>query len=259
MSGEDETAGDPDFMTSLARGLQVLQQFETQATLTTSQGAAATGLSRAAVRRCLYTLEKLGYIGATEGGAYRLRPAILPLARAYLSAHSFADAAQPVLTALRDRLGESCSLGVLDHGDVFYVARAEATKIMSVALWVGSRLPAYCTSMGRVLLAHRPAEEIEAYLAQAPFPTRTPRTRTSAESLRAALTAVREQGYAVIDEELEVGLRSIAVPVRNRRGEVIAALNTGAPTARASIDTLLAEVLPQLRAGADQVGLYAEL
>ncbi len=259
MSELDDTAGDPDFMTSLARGLMVLRQFEQNATLTTSQGAAATGLSRAAVRRCLYTLEKLGYIGAVDASAYRLRPAILPLARAFLSTNSFADAAQPVLTGLRDRLGESCSLGVLDHGDIFYVARVEAARIMSVALQIGSRLPAYCTSMGRVMLASRPPEKIEAYLAQAPFQSRTPRTLTSAADLRSALADVRANGYAVLDEELEVGLRSIAVPVRNRRGEVIAALNVGAPTARASVDRLLTEVLPQLRVGAEQIGLYAEL
>lgn len=253
----EKLASDPDFMTSLARGLAVLRAFEQHNTLNTSQAAAATGLSRAAARRCLYTLNKLGYIGAGDGKSFALRPTLLPLARAFLNSKGFVETAQPVLLALRDQLGESCSLGLREGDDVVYVARAEATRIMSAALGVGSRLPAYCSSMGRVLLASLSPDALEDYLARAPFPRRTPETVVTAEALRAELEQVRGQGFSVIDEELEIGLRSIAVPVRDRTGQVVAALNVGAPAARISVDDLTRRVLPPLLSAATTIGLLA--
>lgn len=248
---------DPDFMTSLARGLAVLRQFEQHQTLTASQAATHTGLSRAAARRCLHTLEQLGYVAAAEGGSWRLLPALLPLARAFLRT-TLADAAQPLLVELRDKLGESCSVGVLAGDDVIYIARAEARRIVGVALSVGSRLPAYCTSMGRVLLASLPDSELEAYLAKTSFARRTPYTLADPGLLGDAIRRCRADGFAVIDEELEVGLRSIAAPIRSRSGRVVAAINLGAPSSRISAETLRADILPALSRCAVAIGAQAE-
>ncbi|HEX3159697.1 MAG TPA: IclR family transcriptional regulator C-terminal domain-containing protein [Gemmatimonadaceae bacterium] len=250
------TAGDPDFMLSLARGLSVLRAFEHRPALTTSQAAQLTGLSRATVRRCLHTLEKLGYV-APRGNAFVLRPALLTLAHAYLTGTSLAEAAQPVLQGVRDRLAESCSLGVLDGDEVVYLARAETRRIMSIALHVGSRVPAYCTSMGRVLLAHLPPAQLDAYLSGAPFPRRTPHTRATQAELRRVLAAVRRRGYALVDQELELGLRSIAVPVRDAAGEVVGAMNVGAPAARVSGREMAGRVRRELDAGARELSRAA--
>lgn len=247
---------DPHFMTSLARGLSVLRLFEQDETLTATKAASKAGLSRAAARRCLYTLESLGYLAPVDGGSWRLRPTLLPLARAFLRS-TLAEAAQPILVQMRDRLDESCSLGVLDGGQVFYVARAEARRIVGVALQVGSRLPAYCTSMGRVLLAALPEAEVNAYLANAPFPARTRRTLTARQALWEAVEKARTDGCAIVDEELEEGLRSIAVPIIARDGRVLAALNLGAPTSRLSMNDMLTKALPELRRCADELGALA--
>lgn len=246
----DRFSGDPDFMLSLARGLLVLQAFEREPKLTIGTAAALTGLPRPTARRCLYTLEQLGYLAADAGG-WRLRPRLLSLARAYLSSTRFAEAAQPHLDRLRDTLGESCSLGVLDGADVVYVARAETRRIISIALQVGSRLPAYCTSMGRVLLAALEPEARSGFLASAPFPARTPFTRTAAFDIGAELDHVAAQGYAVIDQELELGLRSIAVPVRDPAGRVAAALNVGTAAISTAPDRFVGHFLPALKAAAD--------
>lgn len=254
----DRFSGDPDFMLSLARGLLVLRAFEREPKLTIGRAAAITGLPRPAARRCLYTLERLGYLSARDG-EWQLRPLLLSLARSYLTSTRFAEAAQPRLDQLRDEVGESCSIGVLDRGDVVYVARAETQRIISIVLQVGSHLPAYCTSMGRVLLAALDPEARAAYLSAAPFPARTPFTRTSAAALAEELTKVAAQGYAVIDQELEVGLRSIAVPVRDPSGRVVAALNAGAASSRAEASDLVNRFLPRLRTAAEELSEIAEL
>lgn len=251
-------AGDPDFMLSLARGLLVLRAFEQETPLTVSRAAALTGLPRPAARRCLYTLEKLGYVAAHDG-AWRLRPLLLSLARAYLTSTRFAQAAQPHLDQLRDAVGESCSLGILDGSEVVYIARAETQRIIAIGLHVGSRLPAYCTSMGRILIAALAPTDRTKMLAQAPFPARTPFTRTGAEALAAELDRVAAQGYAVIDQELEVGLMSIAVPVRDPGGRIVAALNVGIASGRATRDELVARFLPRLRAAADELRELVDL
>lgn len=245
----DRFAGDPDFMLSLARGLLVLRAFEEEPKLTIGRAAALTGLPRPAARRCLYTLEQLGYLSARDG-EWQLRPLLLSLARSYLTSTRFAEAAQPQLDELRDAVGESCSLGVLDGGEVVYVARAETQRIISIALQVGSRLPAYCTSMGRVLLAALDPQARAAYLAGAPFPARTPFTRTTAEALAAEIDRVAARGHALVDQEMEVGLRSIAVPVRDPSGRVVAALNVGVASSRMAPAELERKVLPRLQAAA---------
>lgn len=254
----DRFTGDPDFMLSLARGLLVLQAFEHEPKLTIGTAAALTGLPRPTARRCLYTLEQLGYLAAQDG-AWRLRPRLLSLARAYLSSSRFAEAAQPHLDRLRDTLGESCSIGVLDGGEVVYIARAETRRIISIALQVGSRLPAYCTSMGRVLLAALPEDARAAWLCGAPFSARTPFTHTSAADLGAEIAAVAAQGYALVDQELELGLRSIAVPVRDPEGRVVAALNVGSAASRAEPSDLVRSVLPPLQAAAEALREAAAL
>jgi len=254
----DRFAGDPDFMLSLARGLLVLHAFEREPQLSVSRAAALTGLPRPTARRCLYTLEQLGYISG-QSGSWQLRPVMLSLARAYLTSTRFAEAAQAHLDRLRDEVGESCSLGVLDQGDVVYIGRSETQRIIAVALHVGSRLPGYCTSMGRVLLAALKPEAREAYLSAAPFPARTPHTLITADAIRAELARVAVDGFAVIDQELEIGLRSIAVPVRDRDGQVVAALNVGLATSRADRDTLVARFLPALKTAAARIGELSDL
>lgn len=249
----DPAAGDPNFMMSLARGLAILRACAAHTRESTiPQLSAQTGIPRAAVRRVLYTLTQLGYARA-QGKGYVLLPRVLGIASAYSSASSLVDQAQPVLDRLRDQLSESCSLGVLDGDDLLYVARAETVRIMSIGLNKGSRLPAYCTSMGRVLLADLPAETIAGYLERTALRPRTEFTETHAERFRLLLAKVRTDRYALNDQELEIGLRSIAVPVRDGTGQVIAAMNVGSQTARIARDALLADVLPLLRSAASEL------
>src|SRR6201991_4414270 len=176
-SALDVYTGDPNFMTSLARGLIVIQAFTQQAPqMTISQLSIKTGLSRAAVRRCLYTLSKLGFAGAEDGQRYSLRPKMLTLANTYTATSTLASAAQPILERMSAALGESFSVATLDGEDIVYIARTTVTRVMSVDLHIGSRLPAFCTSMGRVLLAYLPQDQLEQYLAKAALTPHTTRT-----------------------------------------------------------------------------------
>lgn len=246
--------GDPDFMTSLGRGLVVLSVFAQHAReVTMSQISLETGISRAAVRRVLHTLTTLGYVGE-QGRGYVLLPRVLGLGGAYVASSSMTAAAQPVLDGLRDQVLESCSLGVLDGDDLLYVARAETVRIMSIGLRPGTRLPAYCTSMGRVLLAALPADTLQAYLERTTLRPRTERTVSQAPALLDVLARTRREGMCLTDQELEIGLRSIAVPVRNLRGEVIAALNIGAQAGRVSLQTMQMQLLEPLKQAAQRLG-----
>lgn len=245
-----DNQGDPDFMTSLGRGLAVLSVFSQHPReVTMSQISSDTGISRAAVRRVLYTLEKLGYVGE-QGRGFVLLPRVLGMGGAYVASSSMTAAAQPVLDALRDAVHESCSLGVLDGDDILYVARAETVRIMSIGLRAGSRLPAYCTSMGRVLLASLPRDTLEGYLERNPLRPRTERTVTRMDDFLDLLEKVRREGASLVDQELEIGLRSIAVPVRGATGRVVASLNVGVQAARVSVDRLKEDFLPVLQRGA---------
>jgi IclR family pca regulon transcriptional regulator len=244
--GQLEADGDPEFMTSLARGLAVLRCFaDSEQPMTIAQASRLTGLSRPAVKRCLHTLVRIGY-AMQEGTLYALRPKVLALGFAYLSSSSLAMRAQPLLDQLRDELHESCSLGVIEEDEVYYVARAEVSRIMSIALRVGSRLPLYCTSMGRVLLAGQDATVRASWLRRTDLAPRTATTVTEPASLLAILTGVAEEGYAIVDQELEAGLRSIAVPVVVD-GRVIAAVNIGTQAHRVSLTDLRLRYLPALR------------
>ncbi|MEO8057672.1 MAG: IclR family transcriptional regulator C-terminal domain-containing protein [Burkholderiales bacterium] len=250
----DAPTGDPNFMTSLARGLQVVRAFsEHRHHLTISQVSQSTGLSRAAARRCLYTLQQLGYVGEDER-RYFLRPLVLTLGHSYLASTPLATRAQPCLDGVSQALAESCSLAVLDGDEIVYICRSAETRIISINLLVGTRLPAYCTSMGHVLLAHLPAPDLEAYLARVRLVARTDRTTTSVSKLRKLLRSVREADHALLDQELEVGLRSIAVPVRDARGTVVAAMNVSTHASRATMDEMRQRFLPVLLDGAGQLG-----
>ena len=247
-------AGDPNFMTSLERGLQVIRAFsEHRRNLTISQISQTTGLSRAAVRRCLYTLHKLGYV-AEDDKRFSLKPLVLTLGQSFLSSTPLAVVAQPYLDQVSDRLRESCSVAVLDGDDIVYICRSAETRIMSINLLVGTRLPAYCTSMGQVMLAQLAPAALEAYLGRVRLVARTERTVTSVPKLRKLLKAVRESGHALLDQELEVGLRSIAVPVRDARGNVVAAMNVSTHAARVSLDEMHRRFLPVLSESARSLG-----
>ncbi len=246
---------DPSFMTSLARGLAVLRAFsDARKPQTIANISQQTGIPRAAVRRCLHTLKQLGYVDA-ELNNFSLRPKVLTLGYSYLSSTPLTVSAQPYLNNISRQLNESCSLAVLDDGEVLYVARSATSRVMSVALNAGSRLPAYCTSLGRVMLAHLPADELDAYLARTKLRAMTPNTVTAPKRLREILAGVRQNGYAINNEELEVGLRSIAVPVRGASGNVLAALNVGAQAARVSTEQMENEFLPALQRCAQELAV----
>jgi IclR family pca regulon transcriptional regulator len=250
--------GDPNFMTSLARGLIVIQAFTQQnPQMTISQIAVKTGLSRAAVRRCLYTLTKLGFAGNEDGQRYALRPRMLTLSHTYTTSSSLSQAAQPILERMSATYRESFSVATLDGHEIVYIARTTVpSRVMAVDLHIGSRLPAYCTSMGRVLLAYLPADQLEHYLAHAELIPHTTRTITSVDKLRLALRNVRRLGYALVDQELEVGLRSLAVPVYAPNGRVVATVNLSGNAPRMPVFDMQTHFLAPLRNAAAELGAH---
>ncbi|WP_433973225.1 IclR family transcriptional regulator domain-containing protein [Tunturiibacter lichenicola] len=253
----DVYTGDPNFMTSLARGLIVIQAFTQQSPqMTISQLSVRTGLSRAAVRRCLYTLTKLGFAGAEDGSRYSLRPRMLTLSHTYTTSNTLATAAQPILERMSAALRESFSVATLDGEDIVYIARTQVSRVMAVDLHIGSRLPAYCTSMGRVLLAYLPTEQLEQYLAKAVLTPHTTRTITTIEKLRLALRNVRRNGYALVDQEYEVGLRSLAVPVYASSGRVVATVNLSGNAPRLSVLEMQSRYLSYLRNAANELSVF---
>src|SRR5271156_792098 len=253
----DVYTGDPNFMTSLARGLVVIQAFTQQSPqMTISQLSIKTGLSRAAVRRCLYTLTKLGFAGAEDGSRYSLRPRMLTLSHTYTTSNTLSSAAQPILERMSASLRESFSVATLDGEDIVYIARTSVSRVMSVDLHIGSRLPAYCTSMGRVLLAHLPSDQLEQYLARVVLTPHTTRTVTTTDKLVMLLRNVRRNGYALVDQEYEVGLRSLAVPVYAPSGRVVATLNLSGSAPRMPVYDMQTRFLPHLRNAATELGAF---
>jgi IclR family transcriptional regulator, pca regulon regulatory protein len=214
--------------------------------------AERAGLTRAGARRILLTLQHLGYVEA-EGRLFRLTPKILDLGFAYLSSLPLWNLAEPVMEDLVADIKESCSAAVLDATDIVYVLRVPTHKIMAINLGVGSRLPAYCSSMGRVLLAGLPDEQIDARLAASDLVQRTPKTETDPTRLRALIEQVRVQGWALVAEELEEGLVSLAAPIRGRNGEVVAAINVSGQQHRTPPVVMLERFLPKLLAAAHQI------
>ena len=241
--------GDPDFMTSLARGLAVVQAFqERKRHLTIAQISHRTEIPRAAVRRCLHTLIKLGY-ATTDGRTYSLLPKVLTLGHAYLSSTPLAVSAQPYLDRMSEQLHEACNMATLEGDDILYIARSATTqRLISVDLSVGGRLPAYCTSMGRILLAALDDASLHEYLQHTDLAPKTSRTLTSKVTLLECLERVRQQGWCIVDQELEQGLRSIAVPVYDASGQVLAALNVSTHAGRVTRAELEQRVLPSMLA-----------
>ena len=223
--GPDAAAGPEGFVQSLARGLAVIAAFDAEnPRMTLSEVARRTDMSRAAARRFLLTLEHLGYV-RSDGRDFALTPQVMRLGFAYLSSQTLPDVAQPHLQELSERLQESTSVAVLDGDEIMYVARRATRRIMNVAIRVGTRFPAYATSMGRVLLSGFTDAELDAYFERVPLERITPATVVDPTQLRASIVAVRTDGYAVVDQELELGLRSLAVPIRDTEGAIVAAAN----------------------------------
>lgn len=262
-----EPAGDPsddgtgEFVQSLARGLAVIEAFSgVEDGLTLADAARRTGLSRASVRRLLHTLESLGY-ARCDGRRFRLQPRVLRLGSSYLRSEGLSDAAQPHMVELVEAIHESCSAAVLDGSEIVYVARVPVrARLMSLSLGIGSRLPAALTSMGRVLLAALDPADRLAVIGSVRLPgaetggAGTDGAVIEADRLARELETVRRQGYALVDQELEPGLRSIAVPIVDGAGRTVAALNVGTHAARVTIDRLRREILPPLRLCARRIG-----
>ncbi|MFI6323599.1 IclR family transcriptional regulator [Nonomuraea sp. NPDC050556] len=240
-----------EYVQSLARGLSVIRAFGAERpSLTLSDVARSTGLTRAAARRFLLTLVELGYV-RTDGRLFSLAPRILELGYAYLSGMSLPEVAQPHLERLVAEVHESASVAVLDEEDVVYVARVATSRIMRVTINIGTRFPAHPTSMGRVLLAWLPS--LDGYFDQVELRRHTSRTITSPSSLRAELDRVRVQGWAMVDQELEEGLRSIAAPIRDGSGQVVAAINVSTHASRTTVEAARRDLLPSLLATAARI------
>jgi IclR family pca regulon transcriptional regulator len=241
------------YVQSFARGLAVIRSFSATAPQQTlSEVAVATGLTRAGARRILLTLEGLGYV-ESQGRRFALTPKILDLGFAYLSSLPLWNLAEPVMEALVAEVKESCSAAVLEGDDIVYVLRVPTHKIMSINLGIGSRLPAWCTSMGRVLLAGLPAEARQRRLDAAPLKALTGRTLTDPAALNAAIDRVAQQGWCLVDQELEEGLVSLAAPVHDRAGRTIAALNISGQHNRTPPALMQQQFLPKLLDAARQI------
>ncbi|MFP5070372.1 IclR family transcriptional regulator C-terminal domain-containing protein [Pseudonocardia nantongensis] len=243
---------------SLARGLAVIRSFGAgRPAQSLSDVARATGLTRAAARRFLLTLADEGYV-RTDGRLFTLTPRVLELGWSYLSAMGLPEVAAPHLERLVSAVGESASVSVLDGDpetgyDVVYVARVPTSRIMAVTITIGTRFPAYATSMGRVLLAALPPATLDRHLGHLAPEALTAHTVAAPAALRAELERVRADGHCVVDQELEAGLRSVAVPVHDRAGRVVAAANVSTHASRRDAGSLRTEILPELRACADGI------
>ena len=236
-----------DFVQSLERGLAVIRAFDGEhPSLSLSEVSRRSGLTRATARRFLLTLVELGYVHH-DGREFSLRPSVLDLGFAYLSSMGLPEVALPHMEALVTALQESSSMSVLDGADVIYVARVPTRRrIMAVSIAVGTRFPAHATSMGRVLLAHLRPADFDAYLASTPLTQLTASTVHDEATLRRVLGGVREHGYAIVDQELEEGLRSAAAPVRGSDGDVVAAVNVSVHASRASVEDIEQRLVPPL-------------
>ncbi len=244
---------DRDYVQSLERGIAVLLAFdEEHPEPTLAELAQITGLSRPAVRRFLITLERMGYVRGSAG-RWSLTPRVLTIGQHYTASHALIELAQPHLLRLAEKTHESASLATLDGDDVVYVARVPVRRIMSLNVSIGTRVPAYATSMGRVLLAWAPTDVVDSVLNRRPLRRITPRTVTDPSALRAELARVRSAGWSIVDEELEVGLLSAAAPVRDRTGEVVAALASSTSAGRSTRGELERNVVPLLVETADRI------
>ncbi|KQV82273.1 IclR family transcriptional regulator [Massilia sp. Root351] len=246
MDTADESPAKRDMVAGLEKGLQVIAAFDQERSrLTIAEVAERTGLTRAAARRYLITLTHLGYM-RHENKQFALTPMVLRLGQSYLHSARLPRIVQPLLYRLAYSLGEAASAGVLDHDQLVCVAAVSAGQLVSVTLQPGTRVPAYCTANGRVLLAHLPQAQIEAFLERAQPERITEHTVVSKERLALELARVRAQGYALVDQELELGLRTMAVPLKNFRGEIVAAMNISVHAGRMPLEQMVERCLPAL-------------
>ena len=251
--GDGDNRGATDFIESLDRGLRVLELFGGgQQPMTLSDLARAADLPRATARRILFTFERAGFV-ESDGKLFRLTPRVLVLASSYLASNHVVSVLQPVLDRLSSDAQEISSMAILDGNDVVFIARASPTRIFSAGIDVGYRLPAFCTSVGRVLLSRLPDAELVAALDKMDLAPLTPFTVTDRKLLLKAIAADRAQGYSLVDREAEPGFRSISVPVRRYDGAIVAAINMGAHVDRVSAAEMVERFLPRLRDAAASV------
>ncbi|MCC5986525.1 MAG: helix-turn-helix domain-containing protein [Pararhodobacter sp.] len=251
--GTSQTGKGGDFVQSLARGLAVLKAFDQDSpAMTLSDVARKTGMSRAAAGRFLRTLVTLEY-ASFDGRQYRLRPRVLELGMAYFSSHSLVDIANPILAAAAEKAQEPCSMAVLDGAEIVYVARHTANRMMAITITIGKRYPAHSTTLGRVLLGGLDDAKLGRILAEAEIAQATPYTVTDKAALRELIERARADGYAMAENLLEVGILSIAVPVRGRSGKIVAAINMGVPSSRHTLESLRTHLLPILRDTAAEI------
>ncbi len=243
-----------DFLEALARGLAVLQAFGPERRqMTLAEAARAVDLPRATVRRALHTLVVLGHV-ETDGRLFRLTPRVLRLAAAYLGANGISALLQPRCEKISAEVGGACSAAVLDGADVVFIAYGRPARLLNVTTMVGLRLPAFCTALGRVLLAGLPEDELETFLARLRPVAVTPQTELDVARIRTRITEAREAGYSFVDQEAEIGFRSLAVPLRRHDGRVVAALNIGMHTEQGTVEGFRAAVLPLLLREAAEIG-----
>jgi IclR family transcriptional regulator, pca regulon regulatory protein len=257
-SAASAAAKDKEFMLTLAKGLAVLGSFgRHRPAMTLAQAAQAGDLSRATARRVLHTLVRLGYV-EQNGRQFALSPRIMRLGFAYISSQSWVDRAMPLIKGLSERFHESCSAAILEGTEIIYVARVPARRIMSAALAVGSRLPAFHSSMGRIQLGFLDDAEIWRRLKSVRLEPLTPATITDLQALRERIRDDCRQGFSIVDEELERGLRSIAVPIVDRDGQCVGAINLSTHSTRTTRNALRETFLPELKSVAEQVSAFAD-
>lgn len=244
---------DPEYLSTLERGLSVLRAFDEQnPEMRLSEVAAKTGLSPAVARRCLNTLVALGYVGQ-HGRSFLLRPEVLSIGSAFLSSMNLESTCVPPLQALRDETGDSASMAVISGTDILYLAHVSTTRRIRLGANVGTRFPVHATSLGKAIMAFRPAEEIEAYLVSGERTRFTERTVTDADALRDRFATIREKGFDSALDELDFGIVSVAVPIFDDQRMAIAAINCSTSTTRISQDELVRTRLPGLRSAAQEI------
>jgi IclR family pca regulon transcriptional regulator len=249
---KEKTLKPGDFLQTLERGFEVIKSFKASPILTISESSKITGLPRPVTRRVLLTLESLGY-AKEKDGKYSLTAKILSLGYSFVSSQKMLETANPYLERFSDKVGESCSIAILDDSEIVYVARVPVKKIIKFSLGIGTRLPAYATSMGKVLLAYLPENKIEQYVADVELTKLASNTITDPENFKKELEHIRKNGWALSENELEEGLISISAPLKDIRGEVIAAINCATHTGRASRSQIVHEYLPLLLETAEQI------
>lgn len=237
-----------DFIQSLEKGLRVISVFDHSHTaLTLTEVAKLENLTRANARRILLTLQYLGYVHSEDGKLFSLTPKVLSLGYSYLSSLPFREIAQPFMQTLAKEVNESCSMSVLEESSIVYIARVHTKRIMTISLGIGTRLPAHATSMGKVIMADLSEKKLEEQLEKLSFESFTPQTIRNKTEMKKALKEVQEKGWAVADQELELGVRSIACPIRDQHGKTVAALNISGHAGRVSLEEMLRQFLPKLQ------------